>query len=306
MKCFRFALVFVQVTGLLTLTAAAADKERATPIREATLYVSAAESSEKLAQVDRGSEITILDRTNTDGSRPWVKAHVNITGANGSREITGWLLAAPVITASTTNADQIIYGEAVNSEREAETRGGRRGAAEEAFRLYQRVVDFFPSSPLAGEANWHAADIRWQLDIAKSKGQRPFDEQLLQSVMKKFPGTKWADLAAYDLLDNKMCPEWRGLADCPLKEATVYERYAREHPQSPKAAEALYNAAWRNAALVDIFRIDGQPTSSTAARNRAIALAQEVTSQLQPEWKTRAAILIYKLQQNIAVYGFSQ
>ena len=302
MKCFRFALPAL----LFVVTAAAADKERATLIREATLYSSPAETSDHLAQVERGAEITVLERSGTESGRPWVKAQVKITRPEGPREFTGWLVAGPVIATSTANADQIIYGEAVNSEREAETRGGRRGAAEEAFRLYQRVADFFPNSPLAGEAAWHQADIRWQLDSAKNKTKAPLDEQLLQAVIKKFPGSKWADLAAYDLLDNKLCAEWRGLADCPLKESALYEQYAREHPRSPKAAEAMYNAAMRQAMVADIFRINGQKAANTAAHNRALALAQELSNQAPPEWKTRATMLVYKLQQNIVLYGVSQ
>ena len=318
MKCFRFGVRFAPgcarsaklaallAAGLFALSAAAADNEHATLIREATLYASPATAGERLVQLERGRDLMVLERKNADGNQTWMKVFVTITQGENSRQVTGWLPATPVITTATLSADQIIYGEAVNAEQEAERRGGRKGAAEDALRLYQRVGEYFPNSPLAGEATFRFADIRWQLDRSKTRGQTPVDEQLMQAVIKKFPGSKWADLAAYDLLDNKMCPEWRGLADCPLKESTAYEVYAREHPRSPKAAEALYNAAWRQAALADIFRIQGQPASSTAARNRAMALTQELASQLQPEWKTLAASLLYKLQQNISVYGISQ
>ena len=76
------------------------------------------------------------------------------------------------------------------------------------------------------------------------------DEEFMKLVIKKFPHTKWADLAAFDLIDNKLCGSWKGETRCPEKEAEVYEKYAREHPDSPKAAEALFNAAWRQAVLV--------------------------------------------------------
>ena len=318
MKCFRIGvrcvpgcawsakLAALLATGLFALSAAAADNEHATLIREASLYSSPATSAERIAQVERGRDLVVLERKNADGNQTWMKIFVTLTQGENSRQVTGWLPATAVVTAATMNADQIIYGEAVNAEQEGERPRGRRGAAEDALRLYQRVAEYFPNSPLTGEATFRFADIRWQLDRAKAKGQAPVDEKLMQAVIQKYPGSKWADLAAYDLLENKMCPEWRGLADCPLKESTAYELYAREHPRSPKAAEALYNAAWRQAALADIFRIQGQPASSTAARNRAMALTQELASQLQPEGKTRAASLLYKLQQNISVYGLSQ
>ncbi len=80
---------------------------------------------------------------------------------------------------------------------------------------------------------------------------------------------------------SQMCPEWRGMAECPTKEAALYEQYAHEHPQSPKAAEALYNAAWRQAALTDIYRINNDRDKSEAARKKGVALAQQIQSQQQ-------------------------
>jgi hypothetical protein len=310
MKCFRFArATHVLAAGILAAgwaasPAMAAEREHAALIRESNLYSSPNTNAEKLLPLERGRDLIVVDRSSSS-SQPWLKVLVAPAPPNDKqKEMTGWVPATVAVTASTMNADLIIYGEAVNSEHEAVQRHGRRSAAEDALRLYQRVAEFFPTSSLGGEATWRYADIRWQLDRAKSKG--PADEQLLQAVVKRFPGTKWADLAAFDLLDNKMCPSWNGLADCPLKESLAYEQYAREHPQSPKFAEALYNAAWRQAVIAAIFRNNSQKATSTAAHDRALALAQEVTSQLHPDWKTRAATLIYKLQENIPVYGVQQ
>jgi hypothetical protein len=219
-----------------------------------------------------------------------------------------------VVTVSSPNGDLIIFGQAADSEQQAEERGGRKGAAQDAVRLYARVAEFFPGSPLAAEAMWRSADIRWQLeknDVAHiasrdlGPGERKLmDERLMQEVIKKFPGSKWADLAAYDLIDNKTCGSWRALAECPARESAVYEQYAREHPQSPKAAEALFNAAWRQAVLVDIYRIDNDKNKSDLARKKGIALAQELARQSsQGDWKPRAVDLVYKLEQKIPVYG---
>jgi len=37
------------------------------------------------------------------------------------------------------------------------------------------------------------------------------EEKYMKEVMKKFlPGTKWADLAAFHLIDNKLCGDWQG------------------------------------------------------------------------------------------------
>jgi hypothetical protein len=292
-------------TGCFSAIALAADQEHATLIREESLYVSAGANAEKAAQVGRGSALTILERSQADG-QPWVKISMaSDQQAQVSREVTGWLQAKTIVTASTANGDEVIFGQAVDSERQAEERGGRKGAAEDALRLYARVPELFPGSPLAVEAMWRAADIRWQLaksDLARSG--KPLDDKYLREVVAKFPQSKQAELAVYDLLDNQMCPEWRGMAECPTKESAVYEQYAHEHPQSPKAAEALYNAAWRQAALTDIYRINNEKAKSDAARKKGILLTQEVQGQQQDvDWKARATDLIYKLEQKIPIYG---
>src|SRR5438309_636288 len=50
----------------------AAQQEHATLIREESLYGSAGANAQKTAQVERGSALTILERSQTDG-QPWVK-----------------------------------------------------------------------------------------------------------------------------------------------------------------------------------------------------------------------------------------
>jgi outer membrane protein assembly factor BamD (BamD/ComL family) len=130
------------------------------------------------------------------------------------------------------------------------------------------------------------------------------NEEWMKLVVKKYPGTKWADLAAFRLLENKLCGEWEGLAKCPDKEADLYENYAKEHPQSPAAAEALYNAAWRRAALIDIYKVEPNQKKAAEAKDRAIALAQRVISQYsQSDWVYRAQRLIFYMQAGIATYG---
>jgi hypothetical protein len=303
MKPFLFAAV----VALLSLTASAARKEHATTLRSADLRASAGPNAEKLMTLERGTDLVILEQRNAE-NQPWAKVSVSVPGATEnqpSREVTGWLAAKPVVSASTPNADQIIYGEAVDSEQQAQQRGGRKGAAEDAMRLYFEVAQLFPNSPYAGEALWRSADIRWQL--GKSRGKTPAEDHYLNEVMGKFPGTKWADLAAFDLLDRQLCSAWNGLPECPAKEAEAYERYAREHPQSPKLGEALFNAAFRQGSLADIYRISDDKEKSAAAHNKALALAQELASNAtQGEWKFRAADLLYKLQQNVPLYGVSE
>lgn len=308
----EFGLFFLL---LLTAASAFATGEHGTLVRGSTLYVSPGATAEKLMQVERGRDMVVLERTNMDNA-PWMKVFVTIVQGESQRDVTGWVPAKGVVTVNTPNGDQIIFGEAVDSESQAEQRGGRKGAAQDAMRLYFRVYDFFPNSPIAGEALWRAADIRWQLEKADLLPRpsshemdpdlrTPLEDHWMKEVEKKFPHSKWSDLAAYDMIDNKLCGEWKGQVKCPDRESESYEHYAHEHPQSPKAAEALYNAAWRQAAAADIYRTNNENDKSASARKKALSLAQEVVSQYaqQGDWKARALVLVYKLEQNVPVYG---
>jgi TolA-binding protein len=307
-KCWKQTGLVLALAISLLPAAVCRAAERATVIREATLYASSNPNTQKLAQVERGRDLTVLEQGSAEG-KPWVKVSMPADQqAQITQELTGWLPAQALITASTPNGDQIVFGEAVDSEHQAEERGGRKGAAEDAMRLYARVPELFPGSALAAEGLWRSADIRWQL--AKSNYLRSgaqLEEKYLNEVITKYPHSRQAELAAYDLLEAKLCAEWRGLAECPQKESTLFEQYAVAHPQSPKAAEALYNAAWRQAALVDIYRIENKTTESDAARKKATTLAQEIANQYpQSDWKARAMDLIYKLEKKIPMYGLAE
>lgn len=283
-----------------------AEGRRGALIRPETVYLSPDAGSAKLGEVDRGREVVVLET-----SRDWAHVEANITE---ERALTGWVSGKALVLASTPDGDRILYGEAVDSEDEASRSHGRRGAAQDAMRLYYRTAEYFPSSPLAGEAMYRSADIRWQIEKAdvmslpSAKEQDPIlrkgmDEQYMREVMKKFPGTKWADLAAFHLIDNKLCGDWQGQSKCPAKEAEIYENYARDHPQSPAIAEALFQAAYRYASLVDIYRTEDQAKKSDEARVKALAAAQRAATQSQNDWGARAQRLFFMLQQGIPAYG---
>lgn len=275
-------------------------------VREAVVYLTPDAKSAKMGQAGRGREIAVLAR-----SREWVQGFVTV---GPGKDITGWILDKGVVGAATPNGDRILFGEAADSEAEASRRRGRKGAAEDAMRLYYRTAEYFPSSPLAGEALYRAAEIRWQIDTADLKSRpssrddpryRPLiDEELVREVKKKFPNTKWAAMAEFLKLENKLCGDWQGQSKCPEKETGIYEEYVKEHPQSPKVAEALYLAAWRQAALVEIYKTENNSSRSAAARTRGIALAQRVVSQhAESEWALRAARLAFLMEQQVSLYG---
>jgi outer membrane protein assembly factor BamD (BamD/ComL family) len=216
---------------------------------------------------------------------------------------------------TTQDGDRILFGEGADSEEEASRRHGRRGADQDALRLYYRVFDLFPASPFAGEALYRAADIRWQVeryDIMSRPSAKERDpymrgqmtEDWMKEVMKKYPGTKWADLAAFRLIENKLCGDWQGSSKCPEKEADIYEKYANEHSQSPAAPQALYLAAVRRAALVDIYKTEEQKKKPEESKAKAIALAQKALQQYpQSDWAARAQALMFLVQQDVPTYG---
>jgi len=316
------ALLLLAPFLFMTATSPAVAAERGTIIREAIVYISPDSSSAKLGQAERGRELVLLER-----SRNWVHVEAMLGRANipdpafiededaEQKTITGWILDAGTVWSSTANGDRILFGAAADSEDEASKRHGRRGAAQDALRLYYRVYDLFPNSPLAGEGLYRAADIRWQVDKSdlmsrpsahekESFYRQGINEEQMKLVMKKFPGSKWADLAAFHLIDNKLCGEWQGSSKCPEKEADVYEKYAKEHTQSAAAPEALYDAAWRRAALIEIFKTEDQAKKSEQAKNEAIALCQQLVSQYaQSDWSARGYMLLYMVQQGVPTYG---
>jgi hypothetical protein len=297
-----------------------AQAQRATLVHEETLRVSPSSDAAKLGQAARGHELIILDT-----SRDWVHVQAILREARNeegltdeeaeAKTISGWILAKGMVSATTQDGDKVIFGEAADSEDQASRRRGRRDAAQDAMRLYYRLYDLMPTSPLAAEALYRAADIRWQIERsdvmtrpsahereAYMRGQ--MNEEWMKLVNKKYPGTKWAELASFRMIDNKLCGDWEGMSKCPDKEADIYEKYANEHPQSPVAPEALYNAAWRRSAMIEIYKTEPNQKKSAESKERAQALAQKIVSQYgQSDWALRARRLIFYVQQEIPTYG---
>jgi hypothetical protein len=289
-----------------------AEVVRGTTLRVAPIYLSPDATSAKLADADRGREIIILDTSNNG---TWLHVEANLTE---QRTVTGWMQNKGMIVPSTPDGDKILFGEAVDAEDQASQRNGRRYAAQDAMRLYGQVAEMFPQSPLAGEGMYRSADIRWQLEkvdvmsLPSAKEQdaylrRGMDEDYFKKVMKKFPGTKWAYLAAFHLIDNKLCGDWQGQSKCPAKEAEIYENYAKDYPQSPAAGQALFRAAYRWSALIEIYKMEDNQKKGEDAKARAIADAQRAISQAgQTDWAPRAQRLLYMVQQGIPTYGSSE
>jgi outer membrane protein assembly factor BamD (BamD/ComL family) len=128
----------------------------------------------------------------------------------------------------------------------------------------------------------------------------------MRLVHKKFPGSKWADMAAFQMLENKLCGDWAAASKCPEREAELYEKYAAEHPNSPNAAEAYYDAAYRWAAVMNLYTGEGEAKKIPEAQKRAVAAAQKVIEKnASPEWNARAERLLFLVQKNVPVFGNS-
>ncbi|MGC2259891.1 MAG: SH3 domain-containing protein [Candidatus Sulfotelmatobacter sp.] len=315
-----FFFVSILLLSTFTIPFATANALRGTLVHEETIRVAPSTDAARVGEASRGNELIVIDT-----SRDWIHVEAilrepsNEEGATEDeaegKAITGWLPSRSVVLSTTQDGDKVIFGEAVDSEDQASSRRGRRDAAQDAMRLYYRVYDLMPASPLAAEGLYRAADIRWQIERAdvmtrpsararESYMRGQMNEEWMKLVIKKYPGTKWADLAAFRLLENKLCGDWEGLSKCPDKEADLYENYAKEHPQSPAAAEALYDAAWRRSALIEIYKTEPNQKKSAESKDRALSLAQKVVGQYgQSDWAYRAQRLIFYIQQGVPTFG---
>ena len=298
---------------------------RATVLHTANVYVSADSSAPPITTVTPGHEVVISAHNGA-----WVNVFANTDAkddadpdskpefedpADNPDPSSGWIRDKGVVGPGTPNGDVILYGAAAELEAQAASPHAPKDAAASAHRLYRRVADYFPQSPLAAESLYRSADIRWQIDKADISTLPSAHEQdaflrpqiyegELKRVMKLYPDSPFAARAAFNLIDNKLCGDWQGLPKCPELETTLYLKYADRYPGGPKSAEALYNAAYRQASLVTLYLVDdNKKRSEGAARNCASIADQLHKSYAQSDYAARAASLAYRVAQGIPVYG---
>ncbi len=332
MRNERLRWVRVAAAGLLVSCPVWAQKKkggqdydpgaRATVLHEATVYVGADADSQKVAVVVPGHEVVVVER-----STPWVKVFANTDVQEDPEDkpefgddaaptpSSGWIRDKGVVGPTTPGGDVILYGAAANFEDAAAKPNSPKDAAMEAHLLYRRVAEYFPQSPLAPEAAWRSADIRWQLekrDISTLPSAKEQDASLrptifegeMKKLMKNYPGTKYAAMAAYEMLDNRLCGDWQGLPKCPEMESTLYEKYARQFPDSPRAAEALYNAVYRSAVTVTMYTVQEDKKKADAAAARTQALAADLKQKYpQTDFAARGTSIAYRVQQGLVIYG---
>jgi TolA-binding protein len=297
---------------------------RATVVHPAIVYAAAEDNAAHVTEVEPGHEVVV-----TEQNGAWVKVFANTDIPDEQAEdqkpefsadedvspMSGWIKDKGLVTPTTVNGDAVLFGTAANYEKLAMEPHAPKDAAEEAHLLYRRVVEYYPNSPLAAEAMYRSADVRWQIDkvdirtLPSAHEQEAYlrpqlYESELQKVMKLYPNTKFAALAAYDLIDNKLCGDWQGLPKCPEMEAGLYENYANRYPDSPKAAEALYEATYREGVLVEMYLVQEEKKRSEQAAANTKGLADELQKRYpESDYAARAASIAYRVQQEIPVYG---
>jgi len=298
----------------------------ATIVREGELYSNADDSSDRIADILPGRELVVVERNgkwlrvfaNTDAPDTREADRPMLAPENEAQPISGWLIDKGIVDINTPHGDLILFGAADAAEQAAAVPDPPPHVAEEARLLYRRVVVMYPQSPWTPEAMYRAADIRWQIQKAGAATlpsahekanylREQMDEDEMKAVIKYFAGSKWADLAAFDLIENKLCGDWQGSEKCPEQETGYYLKYVDEHPNSPKAAEALYDAAWREAAAGDMWQADNDQKRAEQDRNFAHGVLQRM-EQKYPDsaFTARTADMMYKVDQGIAIYGSSR
>lgn len=296
---------------------------KATVLHTANVYATADTSAPPIVTVTTGHEIVVLAHNG-----PWVRVFANTDSkdteddesvpefsADTPDPSTGWIRDKGIVGPTTPNGDIIIYGYAAELEAQAAEPHAPKGAAEAAHLLYRRAADYFPSSPIAPEAAFRSADIRWQLDKADISSLPSAHEQEaylrpqlyegeFKHVIKLWPDTPFAARAAYSLIDNKLCGDWQGLPKCPEMESGLYEKYAQKYPGGPKSAEALYNAVYRQGVLVTMYTVQENQKRADAASQKCDAVALEVrTKYPQSDFADRAAAVAFRVKQGIPIFG---
>lgn len=296
---------------------------RATVLHDTLVYEAADDSSQRVTEVLPGHEVVVVERNG-----PWVKVFANTDkpdriddaeipefGPDAATPQSGWIKDKGLVSSATPDGDAILFGSAADLEDTASRPHAPTYAAMSAHLLYARVVDYFPQSRLDPEAAYRSADIRWQLTKLDNASLPSAHEQEaylrpqiyegdMKRVLKLYPQTDYAALAAWDLLDNKLCGDWQGLPKCPDMESHLYLKYAQNWPASSKAAEATYDAVYRYGVLVSMYLVDNNQGRSKSAAKEAEMIAADMRTRFpDSDFTRRAQSIVFRVQQGVAIFG---
>ncbi|MBE7158901.1 MAG: hypothetical protein INR62_10805 [Rhodospirillales bacterium] len=301
------------------------NSNRATVLHTANVYAIADSADPPLTTIVPGRELVINSRngawvnvfgnTDTKEENPDEKPEFTDPRAEGANPASGWIRDKGIVGPRTPQGDQLLFGAAAELEAKAAEPHAPKDAAPSAQLLYRRVWEYFPDSPLAPEAAFRSADIRWQIDKLDNSTLPSAHEQEaylrpqlfegeLKRVIKFYPSSPDAARAAFDLIDNRLCGDWQGLPKCPEMETGLYLKYADRYPNGPKTAEALYNAVYRQGVLVTMYQVDeNKHKADAAAQNCASLVARMQKDYAGSDFTQRAASIAYRVSQGISIYG---
>ncbi len=297
---------------------------RATVLHNSSVYAAADSADPPVATVTPGHEIVVNQKNG-----PWLSVFANtdekeedpdnkpeFTDPNTQPQpSSGWIRDKGVVTPKTPQGDILLFGMAADLEAQAAEPHAPKNAAESASLLYRRVWEYYPESSLSAEAAFRSADIRWQMEKVDNSTLPSAHEQdaflrpqiyegQLKRVIKNYPNSPDAAKAAFDLLDNKLCGDWQGLPKCPEMETTLYVKYADRYPGGPKSPEALFDAAYRQGALVTMYLVDDNRKRSEQAAGNCQSLADRMLKEYpQSDYTSRAQSIAFRVKQGISVYG---
>ncbi len=297
---------------------------RATVLHNASVYAAADSADPPIATVTPGHEIVVNQKNgpwlsvfaNTDEKEEDLDNKPEFTDPNTQPQpSSGWIRDKGVVTPKTPQGDILLFGMAADLEAQAAEPHAPKDAAESASLLYRRVWEYYPESSLSAEAAFRSADIRWQMEKVDNSTLPSAHEQdaflrpqiyegQLKRVIKNYPNSPDAAKAAFDLLDNKLCGDWQGLPKCPEMETTLYVKYADRYPGGPKSPEALFDAAYRQGALVTMYLVDDNRKRSEQAAGNCQSLADRMLKEYpQSDYTSRAQSIAFRVKQGISVYG---
>jgi hypothetical protein len=323
MRKFAAVLCLALPTVAMAQKQVAPDARRGVVLHTADVYVAPDANSQRVSTVTPGHEIVVNEKNG-----PWVSIFANtdiqersetddepeFSTDEGSIPRSGWIKDKGIVTSATPNGDKLIYGAAATWEAAASEPHAPKTAVGSAYLLYRRIYEYFPSSALAPEAQWRSADVRWQeakFDASTlpswkdpDPGMRPkLYQKDLERIVKTGTG-KYPALAAFDLLDIKICGDWQGLTKCPERETELYAKYADAFPDGPKTAEALWDAAYRQGVLVTMYAAEENKKKADMAAQRVHQLRDRLVQNFpNNDYAIRAVSLVYRVEQGIAIYG---
>ena len=87
-------------------------------------------------------------------------------------------------------------------------------------------------------------------------------------------------------------------------ETGLYQKYAQQYPDGPKAAEALYNAAYRQGVLVTMYTVQEDKKSAEAAAQRPRRWRRNSRQKYpKSDYAARGTSIAFRVKQGIPIYG---